>query len=124
MPYSTFPSQRSAAIAHALSHPVRVEIISLLSEAELTVGEMTERLARPQANISQHLALLREVNLVEATRDGMSVNYKLSSSAVTTLLELLNQLAEQIPTEGFTPRGRGRRRGGGRGQGRGRHRQG
>lgn len=123
MPYSTFPSQRSAAIAHALSHPVRVEIISLLGNTELTVGEITERLARPQANISQHLAILREVNLVEATRDGMSVSYRLSSSAVTTLLELLNQLAKQIPAEGFTRRGRGRRRGGGKGQGQGRRRQ-
>ena len=119
MPYSTIPSQRSAAIAHALSHPVRIEIISLLSGAELTVGEMTEKLARPQANISQHLALLREVYLVEATRNGMSVSYKLSSSTVTRLLELLNQLAEQIPAEGFIPRGRGRRRGGGGGRGRG-----
>ena len=122
MPISTFSSQHSAAIAHALSHPVRVEIISLLSNTELTVGEITEKLARPQANISQHLALLREVNLVEATREGMRVSYKLSSSVVSKLLKLLNQLAEQIPAEGFTPRGRGRRRGGGRGQGRGRHR--
>jgi len=119
MPTTTPNSLRSAAIAHALSHPVRIEIVTLLSEAELTVSEITEKLARPQANISQHLALLREVNLVESTRDGMSVEYRLSVAAVKSLLELLSQLAEGIPAEGFTPRGRGRRRGGGRGQGRG-----
>lgn len=123
MPTTTSSSLRSAAIAHALSHPVRIEIVTLLCEAELTVSEITKKLARPQANISQHLALLREVNLVEATRDGMSVEYRLSTSAAKNLLELLNQLAERIPTEGFTPRGRGRRRGGGRGQGKSRRRQ-
>jgi len=125
MPSTTSHPLRSAAIAHALSHPVRVEIVTLLSIANLTVSEMTEKLARPQANISQHLALLREVNLVEATRDGMSMEYRLSTSAVENLLTLLSQLAEQIPAEGFTPRGRGRRRGEGkkRGQGRGRRRQ-
>ena len=119
MPSITSNSLHSAAIAHALSHPVRIEIVNLLSDAELSVSEITEKLARPQANISQHLAALREVNLVESTRKGMSMEYSLSASAVKNLLELLNQLAEGIPTEGFTPRGRGRRRGGGRGQGRG-----
>ena len=119
MPPTTPNSLHSAAIAHALSHPVRIEIITLLSKAELTVSEITEKLARPQANISQHLAALREVKLVESTRNGMSVEYRLSASAVKNLLALLNQLAGRIPAEGFTPRGRGRRRGGGRGQGRG-----
>ena len=118
----TSNSLRSAAIAHALSHPVRIEIVTLLSNTELTVGEITKKLARPQANISQHLAALREVNLVEATRDGMSVEYRLSASAVTNLLNLLNKLAERIPSEGFTPRGRGRHRAGGKGQGRGQSR--
>ena len=127
MSITTPNSFHSAAIAHALSHPVRIEIVSLLSEAEFTVSEITEKLARPQANISQHLAALREVNLVESTRDGMSVEYRLSASTVKNLLALLSELAERIPADGFTPRGRGRRRGGvggqGRGQGHGRRRQ-
>ena len=123
MPTTTPNSLRSAAIAHALSHPVRIEILSLLSNENLTVSEITARLNRPQANISQHLALLREVNLVESTRDGMSVEYRLSAPIVKDLLALLNQLAEGIPSEGFTQRGRGRRRGSGRGQGRGRRRE-
>lgn len=112
-----------AAIAHALAHPLRVEILTMLGERSLTVSEITEKLARPQANISQHLAVLREVNLVEATRDGMSMEYRLSTPAAITLLELLNTLGKGIPSESFTPRGRGGRHGGGRGQGRGRHRQ-
>jgi DNA-binding transcriptional ArsR family regulator len=117
------PSPYAAAIAHALSHPIRIEILTLLSKADLTVGEITGQLKRPQANISQHLAVLREVHLVEATREGMSVEYRLSAPAVRHLLDLLNQLAEHIPAEGFVPRGRGRRRGGGGGRGCGRHRQ-
>jgi len=114
---STMPnSLRSAAIAHALSHPVRIEILTMLGEEKkLSVSEMTRILARPQANISQHLAVLREVHLVDATREGMSVEYSLSKSAVKELITLLDQLAAEIPAEEFIPRGRGRRRGGGRG---------
>ena len=116
------PSILSASIAHALAHPIRVEILRALCDGTLTVGDITEQLARPQANISQHLAVLREVNLVDATRDGMSVAYCLSEPRVRKLLELLDALGANIPLEGFMPRGRGGRHGGGRGQGRGRGR--
>ena len=112
----------SAAIAHALSHPVRIEILALLREADFTVSEITAKLDRPQANISQHLAALREVNLVESTRNGMSVEYRLSASAIAPLLGLLAELGERISADELISRGRGRRRGGGRGQGRGNRR--
>ena len=112
-------SQRSALIAHALSHPVRITILELLCDSEYTVSEITEKLARPQANISQHLARLREVNLVKSARDGMSVKYSLSTEIIAELLKLLEQMADQTPVDEFIPRGRGRGRNRGRGQGRG-----
>ncbi len=117
------PCMLSAAIAHALAHPIRVEILDILRAGMLTVSEITAQLQRPQANISQHLAVLREVNLVEATREGMSVSYCLRTPQIGELLSLLETLGSEIPPEGFTPRGRGGRHGGGhRGQGRGRGR--
>ena len=121
---SPFPTcMLSAAIAHALAHPIRVDILGILRAGTLTVGEITEQLQRPQANISQHLAVLREVNLVDATRDGMNVSYCLRTEQVNELLALLEKLGSEIPPEGFTPRGRGGRHGGGRGHrhGLGRH---
>ena len=118
MPIETPSSQRSALIAHALSHPVRIEILNLLNDKSLTVSEITVQLARPQANISQHLARLREVNLVDFRRNGMSVEYSLSLSAIPQLLALLEELAERIPANQLVPRGRGRGRGAGRGRGR------
>ena len=118
MPPKTPSPQCSALVAHALSHSVRIEILNLLNEENLTVGEITKKLLRPQANISQHLARLREVHLVESTRNGMNVEYSLSASTIPELLTLLGELAERIPSDQFTPRGRGRGRGGGRGRGR------
>ena len=111
----------SAAIAHALAHPIRVETLNILNTGTPTVSEITKALGRSQANISQHLAVLREVNLVDATREGMNVTYCLRTPQVKELLSLLETLGLDIPLEGFTPRGRGGRHGGGRGRGRGRH---
>ena len=77
---------------------------------------LTERLERPQANISQHLAVLREVGLVKTERDGMTVRYHLKSPVVHELIATLHTLAGQIPADSFIPRGRGRRRGSGHGK--------
>lgn len=114
---------RSAVIAHALSHPIRVEILTMLLGQTLTVSEITENLVRPQANISQHLAVLREVHLVESNRDGMNVYYQVTTSAVEPLLEALARLAKRIPADEVILRGRGRRRGRGKGRRHGKRRQ-
>lgn len=115
-------SLRTAAIAHALSHPLRVEILTILLQQSRTVSEITESLARPQANISQHLAILRETHLVESNRDGMNVHYRVTASDVDNLLDALNRLAENLPADEVIPRGRGRRQRRGKGMGRGKRR--
>ena len=111
----------SAAIAHALAHPIRVEILTVLRKGAASVSDITEQLGRPQANISQHLAVLREVNLVDAAREGMSVLYCLHSDKVSDLLELLAKLGDEISPDEFKPRGRGGRHGRRRGGKRGKH---
>jgi|GEM_PF-5473698 ArsR family transcriptional regulator len=109
---------RAAGIAHALSHPVRLQILAEIGEEGSYVMALTEALERQQANISQHLAILRETGLVLAEREGMTVRYRLASPAVREILGILGVLADNVPPDDFVPRGRGRRRGG-RGGGRG-----
>ncbi|OQY35114.1 MAG: hypothetical protein B6243_05040 [Anaerolineaceae bacterium 4572_5.2] len=96
----------AAAIAHALSHPLRIQILETLEDEGTYVMNLTERLERPQANISQHLAVLREVGLVKTERDGMTVRYHLKSPVVHELIATLHTLAGQIPADSFIPRGR------------------
>ncbi len=100
---------QAAAIAYALAHPVRLQILQLLDESEAYVMHLTNMLGRPQANISQHLAVLREAGLVIAEREGMTVLYRLRSARVRELIGLLSDLAQYASAEGTSPRGRGRR---------------
>lgn len=44
----------------------------------MTVGRLAERMALPQPNVSQHLALVRVAGLVEAERDGREIRYRLA----------------------------------------------
>ncbi|MCL4395134.1 MAG: ArsR family transcriptional regulator [Chloroflexi bacterium] len=58
---------------------------------------MTTALGRPQANISQHLAVLREANLVVDEREGMTVVYRMQDPRVFDLVDRLKALAARAP---------------------------
>jgi len=62
----------------ALANPKRLEIIHLLRDQELTVSQMLEMLDLPQANLSQHLQVLRKFQVVAPRRNGKEVYYKLA----------------------------------------------
>jgi len=59
----------------ALADPVRLRILALLEEDELTVGELTEILGMTQSRVSGHLGVLREADLVRDRRQGTSAFY-------------------------------------------------
>ena len=81
-----------ADLLKAIAHPRRLEIIQLLREEALCVSDIYEMLDLPQANISQHLMILRDAGVVTTTRDGKQVFYKLSSSKIITASDLLREL--------------------------------
>lgn len=77
-----------ARLAQVLAHPVRVQILNLLrEEGSAYVMHLTASTARPQANISQHLAILREAGLITDERDGMSVIYRVADRRVYEVLD-------------------------------------
>src|SRR5437763_13975115 len=68
------PLQRfKAEFFKALAHPMRITILELLRNGELSVGELQERLAVDPSSVSQQLAVLRARNIVEARRTGANV---------------------------------------------------
>ena len=60
-----------AEICYSLSHPVRLHILDLLSDAgEMCSSEMLEILEIPKANLSQHLSVLKDAGIIKSTRKG------------------------------------------------------
>ena len=76
-----------ARIFQALSHPTRLAILETLSLGELPVGAILVRVGTEQANVSQHLAVLRAGRLVTARKDGNQVFYSVRDPR---LLDVLN----------------------------------
>ncbi|QDV62359.1 putative HTH-type transcriptional regulator [Crateriforma conspicua] len=67
-----------AKIAKALAHPSRLLILDLLQERERCVGELTEAVEADQSTVSKHLAVLRDVGLVEVRKEGASSYYRIA----------------------------------------------
>ena len=79
---------RAAEMLKALSHPVRLCIVrGLWQSGGCNVAHMQQCLDAPQSTISQHLAKLRAVGIIEGERNGLEVVYRLKSRAVAQLLE-------------------------------------
>lgn len=78
-----------ADIFQALAHPTRIAIIEFLGEGELSAGELIEKLGMEQANISQHLAVLRSRQLVVNRKAGNQVFYSVRDPILLEVLALM-----------------------------------
>lgn len=76
----------------ALSHPKRLEIVHLLRDQELSVSQIQAMLDLPQANLSQHLMVLREVQVVEFRREGKEIYYQLTHKNFIKASDLLREI--------------------------------
>ena len=65
-----------AELFKALAHPVRLQVLDLISRRERSVEELTKLVGISQPNLSMHLATLRHRRLVVARREGMNVYYR------------------------------------------------
>jgi DNA-binding transcriptional ArsR family regulator len=81
---------RVAALLKAMANPARLIILCQLSEGERSVGELERAVGLSQSGISQHLAVLRQGDVVASRRDGQTIYYSLASSEVVTLMGTLH----------------------------------
>ena len=86
-----------ARICQTLSNPKRLEIIDCLRDSELAVSSLAEQTNISQANLSQHLAIMREKGIVTARREGMNVYYRLSNPKIIQACELMRQVLLEYP---------------------------
>jgi len=74
---------------HALSDPIRVEVIDLLRGGERCVCELMDSIKAAQSRLSFHLKVLKEAGLVTDRREGRWVYYALDQTVIGELEEFL-----------------------------------
>jgi len=75
----------------ALSHPLRLKILSVLDRNEVSVQDIVEQVGTTQSNISQHLALMREKGVLRTRRDANRVYYRVADKRT---LEIINMIRD------------------------------
>lgn len=81
-----------AEICKTLSDPKRLMLIHELRSSEKSVGQLVSSLELPQANVSQHLAILRERGIVTTRRGGAAVYYSLASPKIGQACDLVQEM--------------------------------
>ena len=104
-----------ADIFQALAHPTRIAILESLSDGELSAGALIEKLGMEQANVSQHLAVLRAKQLVSNRKAGNQVFYSVRDPIIVKVLGLMRtyfhaHLKEALAMLGEMEKPRGRAR--------------
>lgn len=82
-----------ARFVKALANPTRLEMIDLLRNGEKSVEEIARATGTSVANASQHLQILKKLNLVSNRKEGTYVYYSLARTEVQSLWQLLLKLA-------------------------------
>jgi DNA-binding transcriptional ArsR family regulator len=75
-----------------ISNEKRLAILAILLREELSVGAIANKVGLSQSALSQHLAKLRSLNLVETRRDRQTIYYSCKSDAVRRVLRTLDDI--------------------------------
>jgi DNA-binding transcriptional ArsR family regulator len=90
-----------ATLCQTLADPTRLELLHLLSSGPKPVKALVEATGQRQANISQHLALMRQRGIVHATRSGTEAHYALTDMRVLEACRLMRELLlDQLAARG------------------------
>ena len=86
-----------AEISKTLAHPLRLAILHTLKDGEKTVNQLTQTTGASQSNISQHLALMRQHQIVKTRKEGSTVYYRVANPKISKACDTMREvLMEQL----------------------------
>ena len=100
---STLSANAIAASFHALSEPLRIQILELLRTKELCVCDLCEALKATQSKLSFHLKVLKEAELVRSRQEGRWIYYSLNLPQFAVLEQYLAEYRRFSPIMSAPP---------------------
>jgi ArsR family transcriptional regulator len=76
----------------AMGHPLRLKILCLVGNQELSVLEIVDAVGTTQSNVSQHLAILRDHGILAARKDANKVFYRIEDPRVLKMISLTREI--------------------------------
>ncbi|OGX17786.1 MAG: hypothetical protein A2105_04805 [Omnitrophica WOR_2 bacterium GWF2_63_9] len=90
-----------AEVCKAMANPTRLKILDALRQGEQSVQALAKRLKVRKANLSQHLAILRQRGIAATRREGLNIYYRCANPKMLKACEILREvLLEQLAEGG------------------------
>jgi ArsR family transcriptional regulator len=84
--------QAVAKILKSMSHPIRLKILCLLQDRELSVGDIRNEVETTNANVSQHLNILRNQGIIDFRKDANFIYNRITDKRILELIMKMQQL--------------------------------
>lgn len=84
--------ETAARALKAISHPLRLKILCVIGELEVCVQDIVDAVGTSQSNISQHLAILREKEVLQTRKDANRVYYRVADPRVLQLIGMMREV--------------------------------
>lgn len=83
--------EKASKALKAMGHPLRLKILCVLGDNELPVMDIVSQVGTTQSNISQHIDILREKEIITSRRDGSKILCKVRDPQILNLLDAMQQ---------------------------------
>ncbi len=84
-----------ADVCKALAHELRIEVIDVLKDKELTFSEITKKTGVAKSNLSQHLTVMVQKGILIHRKEGLYVYYKLASTKVYKAFHIMREVLKE-----------------------------
>lgn len=84
--------ERAAFALKAMSHPLRLKILCAVGEQEMAVQDIVDHVGTTQSNVSQHLAKLRDKDILASRRDANRIYYRVKDDRTLRLVEMMRDV--------------------------------
>ena len=84
--------KEASAAMQAMAHPLRLKILCLVGNQELSVLEIVDAVGTSQSNVSQHLAVLRDTGVLKARKVANKVFYRINDPRVLEMISLTRRI--------------------------------
>ena len=84
--------QQAAQAIKAIAHPLRLKILCVLGDQEISVQEIVDQVGTTQSNISQHLAILRDKGVLATRKDANRVYYRIGDLRTLKLVGMMRDV--------------------------------
>ncbi len=84
--------ETAARALKAISHPLRLKILCVVSGEEVCVQDIVDAVGTSQSNISQHLGILRDKGVLQTRKDANRVYYRVADQRTLQLIVMMREI--------------------------------